>query len=281
MTDSCYKFSFAIKNTNWCNLKCAHCCECSGPDVVPNIMPLSKVEKYIAEFSALPLPKWEHMVFTGGEAMAPYFHNRMEYIPQCLNIASSYGMVPFVKTNGVWGMDEDLRHRILRDFANIAYKQNKLMSMDISVDRFHKNTPAVCNILNDIVRSDYLAPAVRISLVGLNDTKSRQELINLVYALRSKGLSVEFQNDGEFLVGVPNMYSIKVFYEYQIPVMNIGRAIENNLGKIAPDGHPNLIEGHCFQIDNQDIAKLNYVHSTPVNGRPMLDVVKELMQKVK
>ncbi|MBP3545204.1 MAG: hypothetical protein J6J82_02755, partial [Alphaproteobacteria bacterium] len=134
MNQVCNKISFAIKNTNWCNLRCAHCCENSGPNVAPDIMPLKYVEKYIAGFNDMPLPKWEHMVFTGGEAMAPYFHKRTEYIPQCLEIAASYGMVPFVKTNGVWGMNEELRHRILRDFANVAYRQDKMMSMDISVD---------------------------------------------------------------------------------------------------------------------------------------------------
>lgn len=47
-------------------MKCVHCSECSGPHVAPNIMPLDKVEQYIGEFCAMPLPKWEYMVFTGG-----------------------------------------------------------------------------------------------------------------------------------------------------------------------------------------------------------------------
>ena len=107
------KISFAIKNTNWCNLNCAHCCECSGPNVVPNFMPLDKVERYIGEFCAMPLPKWEYMVFTGGEAMAPYLLKRYEYMPQCLEFAGRAGFAPFVKTNGVWGADGWLRRRIL------------------------------------------------------------------------------------------------------------------------------------------------------------------------
>ena len=277
----CNKISLAIKNTNWCNLKCAHCCECSGPNITPNIMPLSNVEKYIGEFNAMPLPKWEHMVFTGGETMAPYFHGRMEYIPQCLEIASSYGMVPFVKTNGVWGTNEELRHRILRDFANIAYRQNKLMSLDISVDRFHKNIPAVCNILNDVVRSDYLAPAVRISLAGLNDTKSYKAFTNLIRALREKGLGVNFNPDLEFTISVPDVRAMRVFYDFNIAISNIGRAADNNLGNYVPDGRTNILDGNCLQIDNNDIARLNYKYSTAVNGRSLFDVTKELLAKVR
>ena len=277
----CNKVSFAIKNTNWCNLNCAHCCECSGPHIEPNIMPLSKVEKYIAEFSGMPLPKWQEMVFTGGEPMAPYFHERMEYIPQCLNIASSYGMVPFVKTNGVWGNDEELRHRILRDFANVAYKQNKMMSMDVSVDAFHNNTVAVCKVLNDVVRSDYLAPAVRVTLCGLNDVRSHVSFANLISALQNSGLDVEIQQNGQLLISIPNVRAVSVCYDVDTNIGNVGRAAENNLGRFVPDGRPNFTEGHCLQIDNNDVAKLNYKYATPVAGRPMLDVVKELMSKVR
>lgn len=281
MRHVCNKISFAIKNTNWCNLRCAHCCESSGPDVVANIMPLQDVEKYIAEFNAMPLPKWEHMVFTGGEAMAPYFHKQMEYIPQCLNIAASYGMVPFVKTNGVWGMNDELRHQILRDLANVAHRHNLMMSLDISVDAFHNNTNAVFNILNDIVRSDYLAPAIRVSLVSLNDKKSHMEFMYLLDKLRINGLDVDVGHDGMFTLWVPYVRGVHLYYDLRTNISNIGRAAENKLGKFVPNGRPSMDEGHCFQIDNSHIATLNYKYSTPVNGRSMLDVVKELMAKVR
>ena len=281
MATGCDKFSFSIKNTNWCNLKCAHCCECSGPHIAPNIMPLSDVEKYVGEFCELQVPKWEHLVFTGGETMAPYFHNQQEYIPECLNIAVRHNMVPFVKTNGIWGADEDMRNLILRDFANSAYRNNVLMSMDISVDAFHKNTSAVVNILNNIVRSDYLAPAIRVTLVGFNDVKSRTEFVNIISALRAKGLIVEFNQNLEFIIAVPNVCAMKVFYDFGVNVSNIGRASDNSLGKYVPDGRPNAIDGHCLQIDNNDTAILNYKHRAHINGRPMNDVLKELLAKVR
>lgn len=229
----------------------------------------------------MPLPKWEHMVFTGGEAMAPYFHKRMEYIPQCLDIASSYGMVPFVKTNGVWGMNDELRHRILRDFANVAYKNDKMMSMDISVDAFHNNNNAVVRILNDVVRSDYLAPAVRISLVGLNDTKSRVVFTHLLNELRASGLDVDIGDDGNLVLWVPYVRGVSVYYDLGASINKIGRAAENNLGRFVPDGRPHISDGHCLEIDNKHNAILNYKYITPVNDRPMFDVVKELMSKVR
>ena len=277
----CNKISFAIKNTNWCNLKCAHCCECSGPNITPNIMPLSNVEKYIGEFNAMPLPKWEHMVFTGGETMAPYFHNQMEYIPRCLDIAAQHKMIPSVKTNGTWGTDEEMRNRILRDFANAAYRNNTLMSMDISVDNFHNNSTAVVNILNDVIRSDYLSYAIRISLAGFNNTKSRTAFVNLIHALRAKGLIINFNQDLEFIIAVPDVRAMKIFYDFNIAISNIGRAADNNLGNYVPDGRTNILDGNCLQIDNNDIAKLNYKHSTAVNGRSLFDVTKELLAKVR
>lgn len=281
MNQVCNKISFAIKNTNWCNLCCAHCCENSGPNVAPDIMPLKYVEKYIAGFNDMPLPKWEHMVFTGGEAMAPYFHKRTEYIPQCLEIAASHGMVPFVKTNGVWGMNEELRHRILRDFANVAYRQDKMMSMDISVDAFHNNNNAVVRILNDVVRSDYLAPAVRISLVGLNDTKSYATFMRLIDELRATGLDVDIRDDGSLALWVPYVRGVSVYYDLGAHINKIGRAAKNNLGQVVPNGRPHITDGHCLEIDNKHNAILNYKYSTPVNDRPMFDVVKELMTKIR
>ena len=244
-------------------------------------MPLKYVEKYIAGFNDMPLQKWEHMVFTGGEAMAPYFHKRTEYIPQCLEIAASYGMVPFVKTNGVWGMNEELRHRILRDFANVAYRQDKMMSMDISVDAFHNNNNAVVRILNDVVRSDYLAPAVRISLVGLNDTKSYATFMRLIDELRATGLDVDIRDDGSLALWVPYVRGVSVYYDLGAHINKIGRAAKNNLGQIVPNGRPHITDGHCLEIDNKHNAILNYKYSTPVNDRPMLDVVNELMTKIR
>ena len=58
-------------------------------------------------------------------------------------------------------------------------------------------------------------------------------------------------------------------------------AAENNLGRFVPDGRPHISDGHCLEIDNKHNAILNYKYITPVNDRPVFDVVKELMSKVR
>lgn len=277
----CDKISFAIKNTNWCNLNCRHCSECSGPNVKPDIMPLKDVERYIGEFNAMPLPRWEYMVFTGGEAMAPYFQNQMEYMPKCLDIAAQHKMAPFVKTNAVWGMDDKLRKCILHDFADAAYRNNILMSLDISVDEFHNNTRGVLNVINDVVRSGYMAPAIRLSLCSLNTRKSNVAFLNLLTDLYQLGFKVEASNKGVFLIEYPGVHAMQIYYDVWTNVSSVGRAAENNLGVFVPDGLAHETTGNCLQIDNNNMATLNYKYQTSVNGRNVFDVVKDLLLKTR
>ena len=273
------KISFAIKVTNWCNLKCAHCCENSGPRVMPNLMPVAKVEKYIGEFKAMPLSKWNHLVFTGGEAMAPYFLHNNEYMPRCLSIAGNAGMYPFVKTNGTWGADEALRHRILQDCANVAEKNGKMTSLDISVDEFHKNVPAVAQIIVDIASSDYLARRVRVSICGLDTIKSHAQFNYLIAYLKSRNVHV-FPCEHDFIAALGTV-GTRVLFDFSTPVARMGRAKTKGMGETIPDGATDSVLGNCLQIDNDDIATLNYYHKTPVNGRPVFDVARELLLKVR
>lgn len=274
------KISFALKITNWCNMRCAHCSECSGPHIAPDLMPLASVEKYMGEFNAMPMDKWEYMVFTGGEAMAPYYQRETEYIPKCLDFAGQLKMAPFIKTNGAWGAYDRMRTQILRDCAGAAYRNDILSSLDISVDEFHNNIPAVTQIINDVVRSDYLCPAVRISVVGLNTKNSHIRFAELIERLRTTGLTMEPQQYGIMSVGC-GPYTAQVYYDLYTNISGVGRAANNGLGKYKPNGQPDFQTGHCFQIDNNDIATLNYYHRTPVNNRPVFDVVKELVAKTR
>lgn len=279
MSNNFDKISLAIKNTNWCNLKCAHCCECSGPNVAPNIMPLSKVEQYIGEFNAMPLPKWEYVVFTGGEAMAPYFHNQMGYMPRCLEMAGRAGFAPFIKTNGVWGTDDALRCRILNDCACMAEKNNLMTSMDVSIDEFHNNVPAVAHIIQDIVSSEHLARCVRVSISGLDTIKSHVQFNYLMAYLKSRAIHI-FPSGNTF-IAAHGPVGTRVLYDFGTPVAQMGRAKQNNIGEIQPDGSPDAILGNCLQIDNGDIATLNYFYKTPINGRTVFDVARELLLKVR
>lgn len=273
------KISFAIKNTNWCNLNCAHCCECSGPNVVPNFMPLDKVEQYIGEFCAMPLPKWEYMVFTGGEAMAPYLLKRYEYMPQCLEFAGRAGLAPFVKTNGVWGADGWLRRRILNDCADAAIKNNKMTSLDVSIDEFHNNVPAVARIIQEIVSSEHLARCVRVSISGLDTLKSHAQFSYLIAYLKAHNIHV-FPSGDTFIVASGTI-GYKILFDFGTPVAQMGRAKQNGIGETQPDGSSDAVWGNCLQIDNDDVATLNYYYKTPVNGRPVFDVAKELLLKVR
>ena len=278
---SCDKTSFAIKTTNWCNLNCAHCSECSGPRVRPDIMPLADVERYIAEFNAMPIPRWEYMVFTGGEAMAPYYHKQMDYVPRCLDFAAQHKMAPFVKTNAVWGADAEMRNRILRDFANAAYRNNILMSLDISVDEFHNNERGVLAIINDVVRSDFLAPAVRLSIVSLNTQKSNIAMLRLIQGLQTLGFNINHKDKGVWVIELPGVRAMQIYYDVWTNVSRVGRAAENNLGTFVPAGQPDDVTGNCLQIDNKNIATLNYKYQTPVNGRKVYDVARELFLKTR
>lgn len=273
------KISLAIKNTNWCNLNCVHCCECSGPNVVPNFMPLDKVEQYIGEFCAMPLPKWEYMVFTGGEAMAPYLLKRYEYMPQCLEFAGRAGLAPFIKTNGVWGADGLLRRRILNDCADAAIKNNKMTSLDVSIDEFHNNVPAVARIIQEIVSSEHLARCVRMSISGLDTLKSHAQFSYLIAYLKAHNIHV-FPSGNTFIAALGTL-GTKILFDFGTPVAQMGRAKQNGIGETQPDGSSDAVWGNCLQIDNDDVATLNYYYKTPVNGRPVFDVVKELLLKVR
>ncbi|MBE6456458.1 MAG: radical SAM protein [Alphaproteobacteria bacterium] len=273
------KISFAIKNTNWCNLKCAHCSECSGPHVAPNIMPLDKVEQYIGEFCAMPLPKWEYMVFTGGETMAPYFMKQYEYIPQCLEIAGRAGLAPFIKTNGVWGTDDALRRRILNDCANAAIKNNTMTSMDVSIDEFHNTVPAVARIIQEIVSSEHLARCVRVSISGLDTLKSHAQFNYLIAYLKAHNIHV-FPSGNTFIAARETI-GTKILFDFGTPVSQMGRAKQNNIGEVRPDGSSDAVWGNCLQIDNEDVATLNYFHKTPVNGRTVYDVTQELLLRTR
>ena len=273
------KISFAIKNTNWCNLNCAHCCECSGPNVVPNFMPLDKVEQYIGEFCAMPLPKWEYMVFTGGEAMAPYLLKRYEYMPQCLEFAGRAGLAPFIKTNGVWGADGWLRRRILNDCADAAIKNNKMTSLDVSIDEFHNNVPAVARIIQEIVSSEHLARCVRMSISGVDTLKSHAQFSYLIAYLKAHNIHV-FPSGNTFVAALGTV-GTKVLFDFGTPVAQMGRAKQNGIGETQPDGSSDAVWGNCLQIDNDDVATLNYYYKTPVNGRTVYDVARELLLKVR
>lgn len=273
------KLNLALKITNWCNLNCAHCSECSGPRQPKSLMPMDTVSEYISQFQDIRMPRWEHLVFTGGESLAPYFFGEYEYVPQCMDLTHKYNMVPFFKTNGMWGANKRLRERILGDMADNAHKHGRLNSLDISLDEFHDNVAPVAAILGDVFHDYYLAQAIRISLVGLDTQKSRNRLIELMSQVCARRISFKPLDNMTLLLG-NGEFAGHVYFGFFTPVSIAGRAAKNNLGTAINNGMPDAKTGSCFQIDNNDVATLNYKWRTPVAGRPLNTVVAKLFEQM-
>ncbi len=273
------KLSLALKITNWCNMNCAHCCERSGMNAPMHFMPIETVEKYTAQFRDLDMRKYEHLVFTGGEVMAPYFHRQNFYVPQCLDVAYRGGFAPFIKTNGLWGGNGELRGRVLNDLAKMAHRHQRLVSLDISVDEFHNNVPHVAAIIEHVIKNSRLTPAIRISLVGLNTKNSRMRFAQLIGQLSARGISMRIIDDMTMAVEW-NGVVVCIYYGFDVLVARMGRAVDNNLGRADVDGMPDASGASCLQIDNTDTAILNYKWRTPVQNRPMDMVVADLISRM-
>lgn len=277
------KFGFSLKITNWCNLKCAHCSEFSSKNVHANIMPIEDVQKYIRQFRDINVPKYNQLVFTGGESMAPYSRGDYSYVPACISIAQQADFVPYFKTNGIWGADAKLRNVILNDFADAAYNQNKMMTLEISFDEFHNNINQVCRIISNVADENYFARAIRICLIGLNTQQSKENFIRLLtmLAMRNKMKIIPDFKYNKF-TGYRDgaNVGVNVFFDFNTPVFNIGRAARNKLGRQDIIGLPDAEYGNCLQIDNSDTATLNYKWREKINNQSMDVVLKNLLYKM-
>lgn len=273
------KLNLALKITNWCNMRCAHCSERSGPECTPQLMPVGDVNKYVSQFRDLQVPKYEHLVFTGGESMAPYYHGEYDYVPRCLDAAYLNGFVPFFKTNGMWGGDAQLRTTILDDLANAAYKYQKLVSLDISVDEFHNNIAQTAAIIENVFKSPRNIRAIRISLVGLNTPKSRLQFINLIAQVCARGLTYQTIDRQTLMIGY-NGVGAHVYYGFDTPVSVVGRAADNKIGTAYINGQPDIQTGSCLQIDNTNTAVLNYKWREPVGNRNLNEVLGHLTRQM-
>ncbi len=274
-----YKFNLALKITNWCNLNCAHCCEHSGCNNPQKLMPIDKITHYMTEFQKLPYDKYEHLVFTGGEVMSPYYHGDYAYIPQCLDIAYRNGYVPFLKTNAVWGGDDILRNRVLNDVVKMAYKHQTLASFDISLDEFHNNFDEVSTLVRNILSQAEVANAIRISLVGLNTTKSKFRLAKLFNELRKHDMNPHVIDYMTIAVNTGQNW-VQIYYDYDASIHREGRAADNKIGTQVSDGTPDAQGTCCLVLDNNDNAILNYKWHEPISGRPLNKVVSSLVNQM-
>lgn len=269
----------SFKITNWCNLHCAHCCERSNKHNAPDFMSLEKLNKYLAETSIMDTRPNQLLAISGGEALAPYILGNTTYIPNALDLIYTNNYVPVLKTNGTWGDNETLRKKILSDIALKAYKYQKLVTLDISVDEFHNNQSGVIKIINNIVRNPGLSFAIRICLVGFNTPASKTALNNLQQQLQNIGLKIKKNHIGDLMIEIPNSINVLYVYtNYIAQVVPAGRAKQTKTFTTTHRGDNDGID--CLQIDNHDYAILNYQYREPIKNRPLNTVLQSLMSKV-
>ena len=267
--------NFALKITNWCNLNCLHCCENSGCGEPLNFMDLKKFEKYVCEFKEVPFYASEYIVITGGESFAPYLFGQPKYIPEALSCIYKVGGIPTIKTNCLWGKRADVRMNILKDLAKSASLGGKLVTLDVSVDEFHNNTSAVANVIASALSSQNIMCAVRIVLSGFNTEKSATALKKLKQELYARDLEIETLSNGD--LGVYNEHGMGfcVPVVFEGDVMDLGRAKQNKVYSAL--WNPNIqTVVHCFVIDNNDMATLDYLYTEKVAGRKVQTVVESL-----
>lgn len=269
----------SFKITNWCNLNCAHCCECSNCHCAPNFMPLEKLDNYLAESRDLPFIPNDLVCIGGGEAMAPYLHKNTDYIPHALDLIYSYRYVPTVKTNGTWGRDDKLRKQILSDIAAKAYKHGKLVTLDISVDEFHDNLNAVVKIICDIMLSSELSYAIRFCLVGFNTSASLKALNCLQQKLQKQGFNIQKTLANDWMIDAPNVDTgLYVCNDYTSNIYDLGRAKQTKVYN-CEYGTDLIRPADCLQIDNKDNAILNYLYREKIGTRPLNTVFNSLIQQ--
>ena len=269
-----HELSLSFKITNWCNLNCAHCCEYSGPKEPVKFLSLEKMEKYIIESLIMSIRPSEYLVIGGGEAMAPYMHNMPDYIPKALDIIYKYGYVPVIKTNGTWGNNDETRNRILTDIAKCAYKYNKLITLDISVDEFHNNTDGVSKIIHETLFNQKLCVAIRICLVGFNTKKSEIVVNKLQRNLQEHGIKVRPTFIKDWILETPDGNGVYMPNSFINGIYDLGRAKETKV--YTETGNPTgSID--CLQIDNNDVAIYNYVKQEPINNRSLDEVLYSLI----
>ena len=253
----------------------------SGPNCDKSIMPLDRMATLISQFKDIDFPKSEYFVIGGGEAMAPYIFGDNAYMRRALSMIYNANGIPTIKTNAMWGNNKSLRHFILKDLADTAYTHQIVTTLDISVDEFHKNTTGVTNIISDIIDSKYLAPAIRIFLVGFNTDASKLQLNKLQYNLKHNGIYTYSDSNKNYdFSAMKNDYGMRIFTSFETPIYMTGRAIETKTYTTGPNtGLPDS-DGHCFTVDNYDMATLNYKYRERIAGRDLNTVTKILMNQL-
>ncbi len=254
-------------------MHCDHCCERSNKNNKPNFLSLEKLEKYLHESKTMSIRPDKLISFSGGEVFAPYMHNNLSYIPTALNLAYRNGYVPTFKTNGTWGDNETLRTQIIHDIGKLAFGYDTLVTLDISVDEFHRNQSGVIKIIKHILSNPLYSYTIRFCLVGFNTPASAKALNSLQQELEKQGFNIHKTINNDWIIN-----DLYVCNDFGAPVYNQGRAKQTKTYTTIADQDNDIMD--CIQIDNNDYMVLNQKYREPIKNRPLQTVLESLKQKV-
>ena len=191
-----------------------------------------------------------------------------------------YGFVPTLKTNGTWGEQHKKSAQILSSIAKCAYKSGKLVTLDISVDEFHNNTNGVAKVIRNVVNEYYLCYAIRICLVGFYTQKSANALLRLKQELEKNGFHIETMSPfNDWMISAPNGNTTVIYNSFTTGIFDMGRAKKNKV--YTTSGNRNNTGTDCLQLDNNDIATLNYDFNELIQNRNLYEVLCSLQQRAK
>lgn len=127
-----------LKITNVCDYRCAHCCECSGPDERPDFMPTDDISEILGQFKTVR-NSMRVATITGGEPMTAYKLKSPFYIPKLLKTCAAAGYSVELKTNCGWTLGDN-SDKIFNDLEQFFVKYPRIFcAYHISLDKFHKN----------------------------------------------------------------------------------------------------------------------------------------------
>ncbi|MDE6250916.1 MAG: 4Fe-4S cluster-binding domain-containing protein [Alphaproteobacteria bacterium] len=287
------RWELFIKVTNLCNLQCAHCCECSGPNEAPTFIPISDVrtitENFKREKNIYPI-----VAISGGEPMTAYKH-KPYYIPQLIKLFAKQNFYAIeLKTNTVWttqpGADV-----IFRDLTEISAKYPKLYTMyHLSLDSFHANaTKNVSEFIRWYYDNDNLSPKICTHIFYDN----HDTLVNMLVDLAEKyNIMLDFEKDvvHEFSKLHAKKFINKdkfIVFEPYSGIENLGRAKQNRIAtRSFPSIQKQFLEkiqqNHSLTFDNRGLAFIDcsaHMASTPYHDargriKPIHVIKRELFE---
>lgn len=281
-----------IKTTNLCNLKCVHCCECSGPNESASFIPLSDVRTITDNFKR-EKHTYPVVAISGGEPMTAYKY-KPYYIPQLIKIFVKQGLNIELKTNAVWTTQPGA-DAIFNDLTEFSVKYPDIYTIyHLSLDSFHANAN---KCVSEFVRwyhdNDKLSQKTCIHVFFDKDDNMIDMLMNLA---KQYNIMLDTKNNptNEFSKLHAKKFLNKnkyIVFEPYNGISNLGRAKQNHIATHSIDTiQKSFLEkvqnSHSLTFDNRGLAFIDCLASmasTPykdARGRikPMSIIKRELFE---